>query len=166
MSGGTMRAPGRAYDLFGLAAFVALCFGVSALGALLTMQSVTAWYPTLNKPAFNPPDWVFGPVWTLLYLMIALAGWRVWRARGFAGALLAMSAYAVQLALNLAWSFIFFRGRMIGFALAEIVLLLAAIGVNAMLFRRVDRVAGWLLVPYAAWVAFAGVLNFALWRLN
>jgi tryptophan-rich sensory protein len=98
--------------------------------------------------------------------MIALAGWRVWRRVGLSGARAGMVAYSAQLALNLAWSFLFFGGRMIGVALAEIMLLLAVICVNAALFRRIDRVAGWLLVPYAAWVAFACVLNLALWRLN
>jgi tryptophan-rich sensory protein len=166
MNNDPMRAPGRARDALGLAAFVALCFGAAALGGLVTAQSVTSWYPTLNKPAFTPPDWVFGPAWTLLYLMIALAGWRVWRARWPAGARTAMIWYAVQLILNVAWSFIFFGARSIGFALVEIVVLLTAIVVSVVMFWRIDRLAGLLLVPYAAWVSFASVLNFALWRLN
>jgi len=153
-------------DLLGLAAFIALCLGISALGGWVTAGSVGSWYATLAKPAFNPPAWVFAPVWTALYLMIAVAGWRVWRRRGLAGARAAMSAYAVQLALNLGWSILFFGGRMIGVALAEIALLLAAIVVNAALFWRVERAAALLLLPYAAWVAFATVLNAALWRLN
>lgn len=156
----------RARALLGLAAFIALCFGVSALGGWVTAGSVGSWYPTLNKPAFNPRDWVFAPVWTLLYLTIAIAGWRVWRSRGFAGARGAMSAYALQLALNLGWSLLFFGGRMIGAALAEIVLLLAALVLNVVLFWRIERAAALLLVPCAAWVAFAAVLNGALWRLN
>lgn len=164
MSGGNGRT--RAGDLLGLGAFVALCLTLSAIGGWVTAGSVGTWYPTLQKPVFNPPDWVFAPVWTLLYFMIALAGWRVWRSAGMAGARAGMAAYAAQLALNLAWSFLFFGSRMIGIAFAEILLLLAVIGVNAVLFWRIDRLAGWLLVPYAAWVAFACVLNFALWRLN
>ena len=156
----------RRGDLLGLGAFVALCLAISAIGGWVTADGVGTWYRTLQKPDFNPPDWVFAPVWSLLYLMIALAGWRVWRSRGLAGARAAMAAYAAQLALNLAWSFLFFGGQMIGLALAEIVLLLVAIGVNAVLFWRIDRLAGWLLAPYAAWVAFACILNFALWRLN
>lgn len=162
MSKGTVRT--RVGDLLGLCAFVTLCLAISAIGAWVTVESVGTWYRTLQKPFFNPPDWVFAPVWTLLYLMIALAGWRVWRIRGLAGA--AIAAYAAQLALNLTWSFLFFGGRMIGIALAEIVLLLAVITVNAVLFWRTDRLAGWLLAPYAAWVAFACLLNFAFWRLN
>ena len=160
------RGAVRTRELLGLVAFIALCLGVSALGGWVTAGSVASWYPTLHKPAFNPPDWLFAPVWTVLYLMVAVAGWRVWRRRGFSGARGAMSAYALQLALNLGWSFVFFGGRMIGAALAEIVLLFVAIVVNEALFWRIERAAALLLVPYAAWVAFAAVLNAELWRLN
>jgi tryptophan-rich sensory protein len=163
---GERIARARGHDLLGLGGFVALCLAVSLIGGLVTAESVGSWYRTLQKPSFNPPDWVFAPVWTLLYLLIAVAGWRVWRARGFAAARHAWAAYAVQLALNLAWSLLFFGGRTIGTALVDILLLLAAICANAVLFWRIDRLAGWLLAPYAAWVAFASVLNFALWRLN
>ena len=158
--------PSRARDLAGLAAFVLVCLGISALGGWATASSVGSWYPTLAKPAFNPPNWVFAPVWTVLYVMIALSGWRVWRERGFARARGALGVYALQLALNLAWSFVFFGAQAIGAGLVVIVLLLAAIAANARLFFAIERVAGWLLVPYAAWVAFATVLNAALWRLN
>jgi tryptophan-rich sensory protein len=109
---------------------------------------------------------LFGPVWTVLYVMIAVSGWLAWRGRGGADMRAAMTVYAVQLGLNLAWSFIFFGGRMIGLALADIVVLFCVICVNAVLFWRRDRIAGWLLVPYAAWVGFASLLNFAIWRLN
>lgn len=159
-----VQAPSRKW--LGLAAFLALCLAISALGGAVTAQSVGTWYQSLKKPPFNPPDWVFAPVWTFLYLAIAVAGWRVWLARGLAGAWHAVAAYAVQLALNLAWSFMFFGARTIGAALAEIALLLAAICVNGWLFWRIDRLAGWLLAPYAAWVLFAALLNFELWRLN
>jgi tryptophan-rich sensory protein len=151
-------------DVWALAAFVGINVAVSALGGWATSGSVGTWYPTLAKPAFNPPGWVFGPVWSVLYLMIALAGWRAWRRGGVARP--ALLVYAVQLALNLSWSFVFFGARLIGPALVVIAALLAAFVVNAALFWRLDRPAGALLVPYAAWVAFAAVLNFALWRLN
>ena len=156
----------RRRDLLGLGGFLVACLGISAIGGWVTAQTVGTWYRTLEKPAFNPPDWVFAPVWTVLYVLIALAGWRVWRRCGFGGAPLAAAAYAAQLALNLAWSFLFFGGRMIGAALADILLLLAAIAVTATLFRRIDLVAAWLLAPYGSWVAFAAVLNYALWWLN
>jgi benzodiazapine receptor len=153
-------------DVVALAVFVGACLGISAIGGWVTAQSVATWYPTLRKPFFNPPDWIFAPIWTSLYVSIAIAGWRVWRKVGVTGAPAAMVTYALQLALNLAWSFLFFGGRMIGAALAEMLVLLVAILVNAALFRPIDRVAAWLLTPYAAWVAFAALLNFALWRLN
>ncbi len=149
-----------------LIAFIALCLGVAAIGGAVTATSVGTWYAALAKPAFNPPDWVFGPVWTALYLMMAIAAWRVWRARGVGGARQALGAWALQLALNLGWSLLFFGARLIGAALVEIVLLLAAILATLVLFWRIDRAAGWLLVPYAAWVGFATLLNAALWRLN
>ncbi|MDH3318089.1 MAG: tryptophan-rich sensory protein [Betaproteobacteria bacterium] len=152
-------------DYAGLAAFIALNAAVSALGGWATASSVGTWYPALAKPAFNPPDWIFAPVWSALYLMIAIAGWRVWR-RGGPELRGALTVYAVQLALNLSWSFVFFGAREIGAALAVIAALLAAILVNAFLFWRIERAAGALLAPYAAWVAFAMVLNAALWRLN
>ena len=150
----------------GLGAFLVICLGIGALGGIATAQSVGTWYQTLAKPPFNPPDWIFAPVWTTLYVLIAVAGWRVWRRRGLSGARAEFGAYALQLALNLAWSFLFFGQRMIGAALVDIAALLAVIMANVLLFRRIDRPAGWLLVPYAGWVAFACLLNFELWRLN
>jgi tryptophan-rich sensory protein len=176
----------RTRDYVGFAVFIVLNVAVSALGGWATAGSVGTWYQALAKPAFNPPDWIFAPVWSALYLMIAIAGWRVWRrsaaqgsgaapqgrgtgsgARGAGREVrLALTVYAVQLALNLSWSFVFFAARLIGPALAVIVALLAAILANAFLFWRIDRAAGALLAPYAAWVAFATLLNAALWRLN
>lgn len=155
----------RAREVAGLAVFIAINVAVSALGGWATAASVGTWYQGLAKPAFNPPDWIFAPVWSALYLMIAIAGWRVWR-RGSGQARGALMVYAVQLALNISWSFVFFGARLIGPALAVIAALLAAIVANAFLFWRIDRMAGALLVPYAAWVSFATLLTAALWRLN
>ncbi len=156
----------RHRDIAGLLAFLVICLGISVAGGAATASSVGTWYQTLQKPFFNPPNWLFAPVWTALYIMMAIAGWRVWRAHGLRGARAAMALFAVQLALNLAWSFLFFGYRMIGAALIEIVLLLMAILVTTVLFWKRDRLAGMLFVPYAGWVAFATILNFALWRLN
>jgi len=162
----------RTRDYAGLAVFIAINVAVSALGGWATAASVGTWYQALAKPAFNPPNWIFAPVWSALYLMIAIAGWRVWRrGAGEAGGAgresrLALTVYAVQLVLNLSWSFVFFGARLIGPALAVIAALLAAILVNVTLFWRIDRTAGALLVPCAAWVSFAALLNAALWRLN
>lgn len=148
-----------------LAGFILLCLLVAAVGGAVTASSVGTWYQGLAKPSFNPPDWVFGPVWTTLYVLMAIAAWRVWRLE-LARRRPALALWALQLALNLCWSFVFFGARAIGPALAEIVVLLAAILATLVLFWRLDRLAGALLVPYAAWVAFAAVLNAALWRLN
>jgi tryptophan-rich sensory protein len=157
--------PGRR-DSLGFIAFLVLCLAVAALGGAATASSVGNWYPTLAKPAFNPPNWIFAPVWTALYFMMAVAGWRVWRRDGLRRARWALTLFALQLALNLAWSILFFGMHSIGAALIEIVVLLLAILATALAFWRRDRAAGMLFVPYAAWVAFAAVLNAAIWRLN
>jgi benzodiazapine receptor len=155
-----------ARDLISLLGFLALCFAVGAAGGAVTATSVHGWYPALAKPAFNPPDWVFGPVWSVLYVMIALAGWRLWRGRRASAGRAALRWWALQLAFNLAWSFAFFGARLPGLALTDIVLMLGAIGITIRLASLADRVAAWLLAPYAAWTAFAAVLNAAIWYLN
>lgn len=160
------RQANRRRDIVGLIAFLALCLGVSAIGGAVTATSVGTWYQTLHKPPFNPPDWLFAPVWTTLFVMMAIAGWLAWRAGGRSAARGALMLFAVQLALNLAWSVLFFGLRSIGAALVEVVVLLAAILATTVAFWRRDRIAGLLFMPYAAWVAFAVLLNVALWRLN
>lgn len=156
----------RSTDILGLLAFLVVCLAVSALGGLVTASSVGGWYQTLAKPPFNPPDWLFAPVWSALYLMMAIAGWRVWRRLGWRAGGRALLVFAVQLALNLVWSAVFFGLRMPGAALVVIVLLLAAIGVTMRLFWTADRLAGMLFLPYVFWVGFATVLNASIWLLN
>jgi tryptophan-rich sensory protein len=152
--------------VLGLLAFLFVCLLVSGIGGAVTATSVGTWYQALEKPPFNPPDWAFAPVWTALYIAMAIAAWRVWRRGSSEATRRALVAFAVQLVLNLAWSFLFFGLRRIDLALVEIVVLLVAIVANAILFRRVDRLAGLLFVPYAGWVAYATALNAALWLLN
>jgi benzodiazapine receptor len=147
----------------GLFFWLILCFGVAAFGSQFTPDS---WYRQLAKPGFTPPDWVFGPVWTILYIMMALAAWLVWRDRGFGGARLALSLFVLQLMLNGLWSFIFFGLQRPGLAFGEIVLLWLAILMTLAMFWRLAPSAGLLLAPYWLWVSFAAVLNFALWRMN
>jgi tryptophan-rich sensory protein len=149
-----------------LAGFIALCFAVAAAGRAVTATSVSTWYAALEKPAFNPPDAVFAPVWTALYLMMAIAAWRVWRVEDAPDRRAALGLWALQLALNLCWSYVFFGARLIGAAALEAAVLFIAVVATLRLFMRVDRAAGWLLAPYAAWAGFAAVLNVALWRLN
>ena len=158
--------PARRRDLLGLGAFLALCLVVSGIGGLVTATSVGGWYMTLDKPAFNPPNWIFAPVWTLLYLMMAVAGWRVWRSPATAARVNALRLFGLQLALNLLWSVVFFGFQLIGTALIEILMLLSAIVFNTLLFWRIERLAGWLFFPYVLWVSFAAVLNLSLWLLN
>lgn len=150
----------------GLAGFLVLCAAVSAIGGVVTATSVDTWYATIAKPSFNPPNWIFGPVWTALYIAIAFAGWRVWRLGGFAANRLALILWGLQLAVNLAWSFLFFGAKEIGIAFAEILVLFSLVLVTGCFLWRADRVAGLLFLPYAAWVAFASLLNGAIWRLN
>ena len=153
-------------DILGLVIFVALCVAVSGIGGAVTATSVDTWYQVLHKPPFNPPDWAFAPVWTTLYVLMAIAGWRVWRHTRSDARRKALMVFAMQLGLNLAWSFLFFGFRQIGMALLEIVILLVVIIANTILFWRIDRLAGALFVPYVLWVAYALVLNAAIWLLN
>ncbi len=147
-----------------LAGSILLTLVVGAIGGLSTAEAIPTWFAALNKPSFNPPNWVFGPVWTTLYIMIAVAAWRVWLVEGFDRKWLL--PYLVQLGLNLGWSLIFFGARRPDLALIEIVLLWISIVVTLVVFRRIDRGAGWLLAPYLAWLSFATILNGAIWWLN
>ncbi|HEX2593825.1 MAG TPA: TspO/MBR family protein [Rhizomicrobium sp.] len=147
-----------------LVGFLTLTLAVGAIAGFATGSSIDGWYATLAKPSFNPPNWVFGPVWTTLYVLMAFAAWRAWRVVGWRGAALAM--FLVQLALNFAWSFIFFTAHQLGLALIELAVMLVAIVATTTVFWRIDRAAGALMLPYIAWVSFAGVLNAALWQLN
>lgn len=156
----------RTERLAGLIGCLVLCYAASGLGSIATARSVATWYQTLAKPGFTPPDWVFAPVWSTLYTMMAVALWLVWRKRGVAKALLPVAAFLAQLILNVAWSWLFFGYRWLGAASVEIVVLLLAIAATALAFWRIDRIAGMLLVPYLCWVVYAAVLTFSLWRIN
>lgn len=150
--------------------FLLAVASVQIAGGLATFDAVREWYPTLAKPFWTPPSWVFGPVWTALYAMIAVAGWRLWRQlQGTIKERLsapAMQWYGAQLGLNLAWSVLFFGMRMPGAAMVDIAMLL---GVIFMLMRQaylLDRISFWLLTPYFLWVAYASTLNMGIWWLN
>jgi translocator protein len=146
--------------------WVVLCFTVAALGARWTVNEIPAWYRTLIRPWFSPLDWVFGPVWSLLYLLMAVSAWRVGLEPPSGLRTAALLLFAAQLGLNLAWSWIFFRKHAIGAALAEILVLWIAIAATALVFGRIVPVSAWLMAPYLAWVSFASILNGAFWRLN
>jgi tryptophan-rich sensory protein len=154
-------------NYFVLALFLAACFSAAVIGSAFTAKSVREWYPQLRKPPGTPPPWVFGPVWTTLYILMALAGWLVWeRAGGWSGAHRALSLFFFQLVLNALWSVLFFGLRKPAAGLAEILLLWLAIVATVIAFFPVSRMAGWLMLPYLLWVSYAGYLNFGLWSLN
>lgn len=140
--------------------FIALCAGAIVIGQAFPPGE---WYASLKRPSIAPPNWIFGVVWTILYVMIAVAGWLLWeRARGS----WAMRFWFVQLALNIAWSWLFFGLHRPDLALAEIVVLWLTIGATVLLAWLLVRGAAWLLIPYWLWVSFATALNFEFWRLN
>jgi benzodiazapine receptor len=144
-------------------AFLVLVFLAPAIGAF---SAPGEWYAGLTKPDWNPPGWLFGPVWTVLYVMIATAGWLVWRQGGVQENRLVLAAFLLQLVLNAAWTPLFFGLHAMGIAFAEILCLWGAILAFILLAWPQHRAAALLLVPYLGWVTFAAVLNFTLWRLN
>nr|WP_199120925.1 TspO/MBR family protein [Pedobacter sp. ASV28] len=155
---------------FQVLAFI-LCLAIPLfigyLGSLLTMESVKTWYTTLNKPSLNPPNWIFAPVWTTIYLLLGISSYRVWTNRKSVGWFhWAVIIYFLQLAFNLMWSFLFFYQQQIGFALVEIFLLLMIIIANAFIFYRFDKISGWLFLPYFLWVSFATYLTYSIFILN
>lgn len=161
----------RGRSLVALGGFVAASFGTAAFGSYFTNQSVDSWYPTLEKPSWRPPNAAFGPVWTVLYILMAIAAWLVWRADDCAAPSRtarrrALVAWGIQLALNAAWSAVFFGARSPGGGLAVIAALVPAIATTAALAGRVSQTAGLLLVPYLAWTTFAAALNARIWQLN
>jgi tryptophan-rich sensory protein len=149
-----------------LICWIGLCFAVAGVSGSWTASEVLGWYRTLVRPSIAPPNWVFGPVWTLLYVMMAIAAWLAWESPASPLRTWGLALFLVQLILNVAWPLIFFRHHAIGAALVEVVALWAAIGATTLVFGRVSPAAAWLMAPYWAWVTFATVLNAAFWRLN
>jgi len=136
------------------------------LGAWMTSWTLTTWYPTLIKPTWTPPGWVFGPVWTGLYLLMAVAAWLVWKERASRPVGTALTLYGLQLVLNVAWTGLFFGLRDTGAGLIGIVALWLAAATTLVAFSLVRPLAGWLLGPYLAWLSYAAALTWAIWRLN
>ena len=149
-----------------LALFLVICLATAGIGAAWTNLSVGDWYAAIKKPTWNPPNWLFGPVWTALYIGMAVAAWLVWRKNGLADAWLPLLLFGVQLFFNAVWSALFFGMRSPGIAFVDIVLLWFAILATIVTFGRVSSLAATLLVPYLAWVSFATVLNWSIWRMN
>ena len=150
----------------GLLASLALAYGVAGLSGTVTVAAIPVWYGTIAKPWFTPPDWVFGPVWTTLFTMMAVAVWRVWRCGPSPRVRQALRLYAIQLALNGLWPLLFFGLHRPDLALAEILVFAPMIAVTLVAFWRLDRLAGALMVPYLAWASFATALNATIVAMN
>ena len=156
----------RARQIIGIVIAILVCFSAAGLGGIATTAGLKDWYPALAKPAWNPPDWIFGPVWTVLYLMMAIAVWMIWRQVGLERGKKPLLIFAVQLVLNTFWSVLFFGMRQPGWAFAEIIVLWLAIGLTIALFAKHSKLAAILMIPYWLWVSFAAVLNYTIWSMN
>ena len=155
----------RVNNLVKLFISIGVCELAGIAGSFFTISEIPTWYAGLVKPALNPPAWIFGPVWTTLYLLMGISLWLVWKSNS-SEKKKAIWLFVVQLVLNAIWSPVFFGAHSIGNALAVIVLLWAAVILTILIFKKISKPAAWLLVPYIVWVSFATYLNLALWILN
>lgn len=155
-----------ARSIVALAVFLVLSFAASAIGGLFTFPAIPGWYQSLEKPSWTPPDALFGPVWTALYILMAVAAWLVWKRGGWTAQRGPLTLWGVQLVLNSLWSILFFGMRNPALGLVEIVILWLAILATLIAFWKVSRPAGGLLIPYLAWVSYASALNYSIFRLN
>ncbi|HQX94886.1 MAG TPA: tryptophan-rich sensory protein [Pseudomonadota bacterium] len=160
-----MARPSAAKQGLGLAGWLLASFAAAGMGGLASVNAA-GFYGDLVRPPWAPPAWLFGPVWSVLFLLMGVAAWLVWRDHGFRGAGAALKLYLAQLLANALWSWLFFAWRQGAFAFAEVVVLWSLIAATIFSFWRLHRLAALLLVPYLAWVSFAAALNFVLWRLN
>jgi translocator protein len=173
------RPPEKRTQGIALVVAILLPLLAGAIGGWVTSDSLATWYKTLRKPAWNPPTWLFAPVWTLLYLLMGVASWLVWQRGQSSGYLeqwlhrrkagsvrAALTLYGIQLLLNGGWSWIFFAWRRVDLALADIVVLWGLTLATLVRFAQIRPLAGWLLVPYQLWVSFAMLLNATIWWLN
>ena len=160
-----MARPSAAKQGLGLAGWLLASFAAAGMGGLASVNAA-GFYGDLVRPPWAPPAWLFGPVWSVLFLLMGVAAWLVWRDHGFRGAGAALKLYLAQLLANALWSWLFFAWRQGAFAFAEVTVLWLLIAATIFSFWRLNRLAALLLVPYLAWVSFAAVLNFAIWRLN
>jgi len=146
-----------------IALAIPLLIGFS--GSFFTVSEIGSWYQTIQKPSWNPPNWIFGPVWTTLYVLMGISLFLVWRSTASQKGV-AIILFSIQLVLNFFWSFIFFKQHQTGFAFAEILALWLMILLTIFAFGSINKLAAWLLVPYISWVSFAAILNFTIWQLN
>ena len=165
MNQSSQRVP-LSNQIVGLCISLLICFACASIGSSATIPQLADWYAGLNKPTWNPPNWIFGPVWSTLFAMMSVAAWLVWRNSGFGKARFPLSWFGIQLVLNVGWSVLFFGCQQPGFALIEILLLWLAIAITISLFSSHSKLAAGLMVPYLCWVSFATFLNFTIWSLN
>ena len=152
------------HPYLGLVVFLVTCFAAAGIGGAVTTPKIASWYAALTKPSWNPPNWIFGPVWTTLYICMAVAAWLVWRQDGVSGATLPLTLFGIQLVLNVLWSCIFFGLEKPGHAFIEVLLLWTAIAATMIFFWQRSSAAGILFLPYLAWITFASILNFTIWQ--
>lgn len=161
----TARPP--KFNFFPLVVSLLITLATGFVAALVTRPQIAGWYATLVKPTFNPPSWLFAPVWTAIYILIAIAAYLVWRHRdGSTNYLTARAVYVIQLALNFSWSIVFFGLHSITGGLLVIILLWMTILLNIRWFGKISKTASWLLMPYFLWVSFAAILNYSIFNLN
>jgi tryptophan-rich sensory protein len=151
---------------FKLVISLALPLGAGAIAGIFTSKAIPVWYATLNQPSFNPPNWVFGPVWTVLYILMGISLFLIWKLDAGKARNMAIFAFLLQLVLNFAWSFIFFYFNMLGLALFEIILMWVSIVIMLVLFYKLRPLAAYINIPYLLWVTFATVLNAAYYFIN
>jgi translocator protein len=153
-------------NILKLVVSIVLTLGIGSLGAIFTTSEIPTWYAGLQKPSFNPPKYLFGPVWSLLYLLMGISFYLIWKQPASSIKSIAITLFIIQFVLNFCWSIIFFKYHQIGWALVEIITMWVFILLTIIWFAKLHKSAAWLLVPYISWVSFATLLNFALWRLN
>ena len=145
---------------------IVLCVSLGSVGGLVTVSEIPTWYASLNKPSFNPPNWLFGPVWTTLYVLMGISVYLIWKQPVSKERNKALQLFILQFILNFCWSFIFFGLHATGWALIEMIALWILILLSILHFAKHSKTAAWLLVPYISWVSFALLLNAAIWKLN
>jgi len=145
---------------------ILIVFSFGFIGSFFTTSSITNWYAFINKPLFSPPNWIFGPVWTLLYILMGISAFLIWKKRDNLKTKSALIFYGIQLILNALWSIIFFGMHNPGLALLEIIILWLFILITLIKFYKINKTAGLLFIPYLLWVSFASILNYAIWILN
>lgn len=160
-----MTLPPLKMQALGLVGWLVASFAAGGLGAIASANA-GAFYSGLSQPSWAPPAWLFGPVWSVLYVLIGLSAWLIWRRHGFSGAASALRLFVTQLLANALWTWLFFKWHLGAAALVEILILWLLIAATASAFWRLERLAALMLMPYLAWVTFAAALTFSLWRLN